>query len=133
MRAGRCLCGVTAYELTVEPQMLAFCHCRDCQYVSGGEPAAVAVAPAGSFRLTKGELKVYRTQGDSGGVADRHFCPECGTHIVSRLESGPFLAVKAGTLDEPLSLQPQMEIWTASAQPWAHHPDGAARFDRNPS
>ena len=132
MRSGRCLCGAVAYELTAEPQMLALCHCRDCQYITGGEPMAVAVAPPGSFRLTRGELRTYMAQADSGNMVDRNFCPTCGTQVVNRLQAGPFVAVTVGTLDEPLALQPQMEIWTVSAQPWAHHPDGAARFDKNP-
>lgn len=132
MRTGQCLCGSVAYELAAEPLMLAFCHCRACQYISGGEPAAVAVAPAGTFRLTQGKLKAYRSKADSGNMADRHFCPECGTHVVSRLEAGPIVAVKVGTLDRPLSLQPQMELWTANAQPWAHRPEVAMRFEKNP-
>jgi len=132
MRTGRCLCGAVVYELSAEPQMLALCHCRDCQYVSGGEPAAVAVAPAGGFSLIRGQMKAYRSKGASGNLADRHFCEACGTHIVSRLESGPFFAVKVGTLDEPLALAPQMEIWASSALPWAHRPEGIASFEANP-
>jgi hypothetical protein len=120
-----------AYELTAEPQLMALCHCRDCRHVTGGEPAAVAIAPAGSFRLTQGEMKAYWREGASGNSADRNFCPECGTHLVSRLHSGPFVAVMVGNLDEPLGLAPQMEVWTASALPWAHRPDGAQRFEQN--
>jgi hypothetical protein len=120
------------YELTAEPQMFALCHCRDCQYVSGGGPSCVAVAPAGSFRLIQGALKAYRLAADSGNMVDRNFCPECGTQVVSRLESGPFVAVTVGTLNEPPPTGPQMEIWTCRAPPWAHHPQGATRFERNP-
>ncbi len=132
MTTGRCLCGAVAYKLDTEPQMLALCHCRDCQYVSGGEAAAVAVAAEGSFALTRGELKVVWVTSASGNTIDREFCPECGTHIVSRRHGGPFLAVKVGTLDEPLTLVPQMEIWTATALPWAHRPGGVVSFEKNP-
>ena len=132
MHTGQCACGAAAYELIAEPQMMALCHCRACQYVSGGSPAVVAIAPAGSFKLTRGELKAYWRESDSGEMVDRNFCPECGTHVVSRLNDGPFVAVKVGTLDEPLQLRPQMEIWTSEAPPWAHHVEGAARFDKNP-
>jgi hypothetical protein len=132
MRTGQCLCGAVTYELNDEPQMLALCHCRDCQRVTGGEPAAVALIPKGGFRVRQGELKTYACQGESGNTVERRFCPECGSHLLSCLAGGPFDAVKAGTLDEPLSLQPQIEIWTSSAQPWAHHPEGVARFEKNP-
>lgn len=38
----------------------------------------------------------------------------------------------AGSLDEPLTMKPQFEIWTSAAQSWAHHPEGAAAFEENP-
>jgi len=123
-----------AYELTDEPQMLALCHCRDCQYITGGEPVAVAIAPAGAFNLTKGALAAYWAPAASGNRVDRNFCAICGTHLVNRLNAGsPFVAVPVATLDEPPPLQPQLEVWTASARPWAHHPEGVATFARNPT
>lgn len=131
MRTGQCLCGDVTYEMNAEPQMVVLCHCRACQSVSGGGPAVVAVFPAGSFRLTKGALKTYWRQADSGAKADRHFCADCGTHLVSRLQDSPFVAVKVGTLDAPLEMTPQLEIWTSTAPPWAHHIEGATRFERN--
>jgi hypothetical protein len=133
MLTGRCLCGAIAYEVEAEPQAFAFCHCRDCQYITGGQPSAAVVVPAGSLRLLRGELKTFWTRGFSGAMADRNFCPECGTLIASRLKAqSPFVAVMAGTLDEPPPLQPQMEIWTSTAQPWAHRPEGVTAFERNP-
>jgi len=131
MHTGGCLCGAVRFELTAEPQMFGFCHCRDCQRLTGGEPVAVVVGPRESFRLTRGALKAFRSTAASGNVADRHFCPECGTHVASRLEAGPFMAVRVSTLDEPPSLQPQFEIWTSTAQPWAHRPPGLASFEEN--
>jgi hypothetical protein len=113
--------------------MLALCHCRNCQYISGGEPVAVAVAPAGSFKVTRGQLKAYWAVADSGRRVDRNFCPECGTHLANRLNAGsPFVAVPVATLDEALPLEPQMEVWAASARSWAHHPPGVASFEKNP-
>jgi hypothetical protein len=131
MRTGGCLCGSVRFELTAEPGMFGFCHCRDCQHLSGGEPVAVVVGPRESFRVTQGELKAYRNIAASGNVTDRHFCADCGAHIASRLEAGPFMAVRVSTLDEPTGLQPQFEIWTSSAQPWAHRPAGVASFEEN--
>jgi hypothetical protein len=46
--------------------------------------------------------------------------------------AAPFEVVMAGTLVEPLELQPQMEVWTSSAKPWAHHPEGITRCEKNP-
>jgi len=120
-----------AYELTAEPQMVALCHCKDCQHISGGEPMAVALVPPGGFRLTQGTLKAFRTRAASGNVADRHFCADCGSQLASRLDGGPFVAVMVGNLDEPLDMSPQVEVWTSTAQAWAHHPEGTTRFEQN--
>jgi hypothetical protein len=131
MRTGGCLCGAVRFELTVDPRMMGLCHCRDCQHLSGGEPVAVVIGPRDSFRVTQGALKPYRRTSASGQIADRHFCSDCGAHIASRLDAGPFMAVRVSTLDEPPPLQPQFEIWTCSAQPWAHRPEGVASFEQN--
>ena len=36
---GGCQCGAVRYAITAEPLTAATCHCRDCQYASGGGPA----------------------------------------------------------------------------------------------
>jgi len=131
MRTGGCLCRKVRYELSVEPQMFGLCHCKDCQHLSGGEPVAIVIGPRDSFKLIAGKLKAHRRTAASGNVVDRHFCPECGTHIVSRLDAGPIMAVRVSTLDEPPPLQPQFEIWASTAQAWAHHPQGVASFAEN--
>src|SRR6185503_6970729 len=64
--SGGCLCGAVRYEVSAEPVAFMLCHCRDCQYVSGGEPAAVVVVPAGSISILKGGVKGFAVKGESG-------------------------------------------------------------------
>ena len=41
--------------------------------------------------------------------------------------------IKAGTLDDATWLEPQLEIWGSSAQPWLGEPEGRTRLERSPS
>lgn len=130
---GRCLCGAVTYESSEEPVAFMLCHCRDCQYISGGEPAAVAVVAKPAFKLTKGEVKSFSVTGDTGSKVVRQFCAECGTPMFSALEANPQLwAIKAGTMEDPSRLKPTAFLWMKSAQPWAHKDPAIRAFDKQP-
>ena len=47
---GGCRCGNVRYECTAEPIATLHCHCRDCQYASGGAFATVLLVPAAALR-----------------------------------------------------------------------------------
>lgn len=130
--SGGCLCGAVRYEVGAAPQAVYLCHCRACQYTSGGEPSTVVAVPRAAFHCT-GELRQHRTVADSGFVSTRSFCPVCGTHVFGEPGAVPdIVMLKAGSMDDAGALRPQAAIWVARAQPWAHMPEGLPRFDGNP-
>ena len=49
---GGCACKAVRYEVASEPIAFALCHCRACQYASGGEPASVVVGSQGGVEAT---------------------------------------------------------------------------------
>ena len=115
---GGCLCGKIRYEADAETFLALRRHCRDCQYVSGGEPAAVISLVRGALRI-QGEPRAYRSKADSGVDVFRSFCGECGTPLFGGNEKYPeHIAIKLGSLDEPSKFAPAGHIWTSSAQPW---------------
>jgi hypothetical protein len=131
---GGCLCGSIHYASTSDPLGTMYCHCRDCQIVSGGAHSTVVLVPTASLAITKGLPKAYESQGESGNTVVRNFCTECGTHLYSELSAEiGMVAVKAGTLDDPSWLTPSMNIWTSSAQPWAHIDETLMKADKNPA
>jgi len=130
---GRCLCGAVTYESSADPVAFMLCHCRDCQYIAGGEPAAVVVIPKDGFKLTKGAVKSYSVKGESGNAVVRQFCPDCGTPMFSGLEGMAHLwTIKAGTMEDASKLKPTAFLWTKSAQPWAHRDKAYPSFEKQP-
>ena len=100
------------------------CHCRDCQQAGGSGYAPILVVPKDSLRL-HGELRYHRSVGESGKAVERGFCPNCGSQIAMRLESMPdVIGLQAGSLVDPSTYAPAMDVFTDGAQPWDYmHPE----------
>jgi hypothetical protein len=130
--AGGCRCGAVRYAATVEPVASGTCHCRDCQYASGGGPAYVLLVPRAGFAITKGTPRAYESLSDAGNRVVRHFCADCGTPLFSERATGPFAAVRAGSLDDPSRYKPGGNIWVGSAQPWHHIDPALPHWDKGP-
>jgi hypothetical protein len=110
----------------------AQCHCRECQYFSGGSPNMFVLMPPDGFSYTKGTPKKF-TRSDLEGAVTREFCAECGTHIVTRPPSVPGVVLKIGTLDDPtLFGEAKIAIYTVDKQPFHHIPEGMPAFERLP-
>ncbi len=132
-REGGCLCGAVRYVLKAEPLMTAVCHCTHCQRQSGGVFSTNLAIPDAAYVQT-GETKVFTDKGDSGKAVWRHFCGNCGSPILSKVEVMPGLAlVKAGTLDDMSGLTPGIEVYTDHAAAWVAPIAGAQRFAQGSS
>ena len=128
---GRCYCGALRYEVTGDPLFQGQCHCRECQYISGGAPNLLMGFPKDSFEYTQGQPAAFARK-DLENAVTREFCAECGTHIVSKPPGMPAAIIKVGTLDDPSQFTPQMAIQLADKQSFHHVPDGLTTFDRMP-
>jgi len=129
---GGCRCGAIRYEVSAEPFAVMNCHCRDCQYASGGGFSTVAIIPAAAFKLTKGTAKRFTVKGDSGQDVTRSFCETCGTPMFSEPPGGAIWVLKVATLDDPSWLKMSGALYIKSAQPWAHIDENLLKFDRMP-
>ena len=56
---GRCYCGTIKYEISAEPETAFQCHCRECQYITGGNPNIVMVFPKEAFSYTSAAASTF--------------------------------------------------------------------------
>ena len=117
-RTGRCLCGAVHFTLATEPLTTRICWCRDCQHLAANGTVNMLVAADGLTVF--GTVAEYTKVADSGSAVTRQFCAVCGTHLFAKSSARPqFRVVRAGNLDDPSSIQPNANIWAASAPAWA--------------
>ena len=128
---GGCYCGDMRYDCEGDPVMKAQCHCRECQYMSGGGPNYFMTLPADGFRWTKGS-PVQFTRSDLERAVTREFCGTCGTHMVTRLPGLPLVVLKVGSLDDPVQFTPKLAIYAVDKQPFHQIPEGMPCFERMP-
>ena len=128
---GGCYCGAVRYVAEGDPIFEAQCHCRECQYMTGGAPNMFLLMPAAGFKYTKGAPKLF-SRSDLDRPATREFCAECGTHMTTRPPSRSGVVVKVGTLDDPTQFTPKAAIYTVDKQAFHHIPDGMPTFERLP-
>lgn len=130
-RTGGCLCGSVRYRLSAEPVVTRICWCRDCQHIASN--GTVNALVSSTAIEVSGEPAEYTSQADSGNQVRRRFCPRCGSHLFADSSGRPHLTVvRAGTLDDPSSVRPSANIWSASAPGWACLDAGLERIDRQP-
>ena len=128
---GGCACRAIRYRVTHSPLILHACHCRDCQRLTGG-PFVINLWIESKFVEPNGVApKSFRLAG--GGGKHHHdvfFCEACGTTLWSRYHIVPSdcLFVRAGTLDTPEAVTPDVHIYTRSKLPWVALPEGVPAF-----
>ena len=131
-RTGQCLCGAVRYRISAEPVATRLCWCRACQHIAANGTVNMLV-PTPALEIS-GTLSEYLRTADSGHEVRRRFCPSCGSHLFANSSSRPqFTVVRVGTLDDPSSVRPSVNIWAHQAPPWACLDGTLERVDGQPS
>jgi hypothetical protein len=116
---GACACGGLRYRLASKPMFVHCCHCRDCQRQTGSAFVLNALIETSRVESLSGETRAFAAPTDSGLPHDIHRCASCGTAVWSHYGGRQALSfVRAGTLDEPSALPPDVHIYTRSKLPW---------------
>lgn len=128
---GGCACGAVRYALTRTPMIVHACHCRDCQRLTGSA-FATNMWIERKFVEASGAAPVpHRVTAGSGKPHEIFSCPNCGTALWSKYHAAPgdTLLVRAGTLDDPAAVAPDVHIFTRSKVKWLELPKGARSFE----
>jgi hypothetical protein len=127
---GGCACGRTRYTLKAAPLIVHCCHCRDCQRLSGGAFALNIWIEKRFVETDHGRLRSMSVPAGSGKPQEIFRCPDCGTAIYSKYHAAPgdTVLLRAGTLDDPASVRPDVHIFTRSKLPWFELPAAVPAF-----
>jgi hypothetical protein len=130
---GGCLCGQVRYRVSGPLLGQGACHCRDCQYVSGGAPAYVIAVPKLALKVLGGTVSAYTNTAASGAARRRLFCANCGSPLFAEDSAYPdVVTIKVGSLDDRSWFKPQVHFWMSSAPPWHCVEPDAPSFPKGP-
>ena len=131
---GGCQCGAVRYVLTAPPLMTYACHCTQCRRVSGSAFAVSCGILQDTMEITQGELSRVDWTVDSGAHRYGEFCAACGCRVRHGSVPDPGVySLRGGTLDDQRWAEPVAHSWLASALDWFEPPQGALRFDGQPT
>ena len=126
---GRCACGEVKYRLTSPPMFVHCCHCYDCQRQTGSAFVVNLLIEADRVEVVSGTPEPVDAPRDDGSAQLIFRCPRCQIAVFSEYGRPEVRFVRAGTLDEPTDITPDIHIFTRSRVDWVTLPEGAAAFD----
>lgn len=130
--SGGCLCGAVRFTVEGPPLAARVCWCRLCQYLGAGS-GMVSVCFHSDGLEVEGKVSWFDSIADSGNLMHRGSCPVCATPLFSKAEVRPHLVfVRAGALDDPDLMAPQMTIWTSEAPKWAVFDPALPQYEGQP-
>jgi len=129
VREGGCACGAVRYRLTSDPLFVHCCHCLSCQRQTGSAFVVNAMIEADRVELLAAEPHAVDVPRDDGSTQAIFRCPACQVAVFSTYTRPEVRFVRAGTLDDPASVAPDVHIFTRSKLPWVELPASVPAFD----
>ena len=128
---GHCLCGDVSFEC-VELGAASYCHCEDCRRITGSAFNVGVRCASDGFRIISGTLGSYTKTGSSGSEITRWFCASCGSPIYGSSTAHPSTVyIRAGVLDDPSLVDPNLQAWNSSRVSWADIPSDLETFEKS--
>ncbi len=131
---GGCYCKRIRYAFDGDIATSVQCHCRECQYINGGNPNVLVLGSDSYLTFLKGEefISSFKREHLETGVTCL-FCSICGTALgtkPSRLKVS--IALKIGAMDDPSFFAPSAAILTKDKQSFHHISPHIPAFEEMP-
>ena len=104
------------------------CHCLNCQRQTGSAFVINVCIEDAHVQLLRGEPVPVEVPRDDGRMQRILRCPSCHIALWSYYTLPKMAFVRAGTLDVPSSVTPDVHIFTRSKVPWVTLPPGVPAF-----
>ncbi|WP_239058418.1 GFA family protein [Aliiroseovarius sp. PrR006] len=118
-----------------KPLIVHGCHCTFCQTQTGAAYAVNALIEEDRVELLSGAVHDHPVKTPSGAGQTISRCPECGVAVWSKYHAlqkvgNHVLFIRAGTLDDPSLMPPDVHIYTSSKQAHVLLSDQSPQFDK---
>ncbi|KAI4130124.1 MAG: hypothetical protein LQ338_001899 [Usnochroma carphineum] len=116
---GHCHCGQTEWTVKIQDPAHVLCHCDACKLLSGGESTLNTIVPKDDLKITKGDLKTYTYQGDSGNPVHCYYCSNCtSSPYHHQTVLGDKYVVRTGLLEGSKDWKVALEIFGKDRLTW---------------
>ena len=124
---GSCHCGDIQYTIEGQPFDGDYCHCRDCQKITGSPISVWMDFKAKQVKGLKGKPKIY----SSSKFIRRGFCQNCGSTLTyNHINHPEYTTLAITSLDNPNLTQPTHHIYTESQVEWLKISDKLPKFNQ---
>jgi hypothetical protein len=129
VREGGCTCGAVRYRLASDPLFTHCCHCLNCQRQTGSAFVINLLIETDRVEVLAGDPQPVDAPRDDGSPQRIFRCPICQVAVFSEYTRPEFRFVRAGTLDDPSGVVPDVHIFTRSKVNWVTLPDSTPAFE----
>jgi hypothetical protein len=116
MIKGSCHCGAVAFSVRQLSGPIVHCHCATCRKTHSAPFATTARVDRADFAWTKGEDTLRHYESSPGKT--RHFCGNCGAHLMAERQGQAHVILRLGVLDTDPGARPSLHIWTSNDVGW---------------
>ena len=124
---GSCLCGEIEYETDQLDSAIVHCACNTCRKSQSAAFNTGATVNYDHFRWLKGRESLKSYESSPGKL--RHFCSNCGSHLVAQRSDKQYYILRVATLDDDPGVKPMSLIWKSHEVPWLEYGAHIAAYE----